>query len=117
MSAPPMELVQGTLDLLVLRTLAWGPTHGYGVARWIQHVTGDVLRVEEGSLYPALHRLEKRGLVKSSWGLSENNRRAKYYEITGAGRTTLARESSTWTSYAAAVAKVLTSREQPEWVK
>ena len=117
MADASMELVQGTLDLLVLKTLAWGPTHGYGVARWIQHITGDVLRVEEGSLYPALHRLEKRGLVKSSWGLSENNRRAKYYEITAQGRTTLARESSTWTTYAAAVAKVLTSREQPEWAR
>jgi PadR family transcriptional regulator, regulatory protein PadR len=117
MAATSMELVQGTLDLLVLKTLAWGPTHGYGVARWIQYITGDVLRVEEGSLYPALHRLEKRGLVKSSWGLSENNRRAKYYEITAAGRATLGRESATWTNYAAAVAKVLTSREQPEWAK
>lgn len=113
----PMELVQGTLDLLVLKTLAWGPTHGYGVARWIQHITGDVLRVEEGSLYPALHRLEKRGFVKSSWGLSENNRRAKYYEITAQGRATLGRESSTWATYAAAVAKVLTSREQPDWAR
>jgi PadR family transcriptional regulator, regulatory protein PadR len=117
MSASPMELLQGTLDLLVLKTLAWGPTHGYGVARWIQHITGDVLRVEEGSLYPSLHRLEKRGLVKSSWGLSENNRRAKYYAITAQGRATLERESSTWTMYAAAVAKVLTSREQPEWAR
>ena len=117
MAATPMELVQGTLDLLVLRTLAWGPTHGYGVARWIQHITDDVLRVEEGSLYPALHRLEKRGLAKSSWGLSENNRRAKYYQITALGRTTLARESSTWSAYAGAVAKVLASREQPEWAR
>src|ERR1044072_8367866 len=103
MADTPMELVQGTLDLLVLKTLAWGPTHGYGVARWIQHITGDVLRVEEGSLYPVLHRLMKRGLVKSSWDLSENNRRAKYYDITAQGRATLARESSTWTTYAAAV--------------
>ena len=117
MAATSMDLVQGTLDLLVLRTLAWGPTHGYGVARWIQHITNDVLRVEEGSLYPALHRLEKRGLVKSSWGLSENNRRAKYYEITAQGRATLTRESATWATYAAAVGKVLSSREQPEWAK
>jgi transcriptional regulator len=117
MAESPMELVQGTLDLLVLRTLAWGPTHGYGVARWIQHITGDVLRVEEGSLYPALHRLEKRKLVKSSWGLSENNRRAKFYAITAQGRTTLSRESASWTTYAAAVAKVLTSRDQPEWAR
>src|SRR4051812_46116047 len=107
MAATPVELVQGTLDLLVLKTLGWGPTHGYGVARWIQHVTEDVLRVEEGSLYPSLHRLEKRGLVKSSWGLSENNRRAKYYAITAQGRAALGSESATWKTYAAAVAKVL----------
>ena len=117
MAATPIELVQGTLDLLVLKTLAWGPTHGYGVARWIQYITGDVLRVEEGSLYPALHRLERRHLIKSSWGLSENNRRAKYYEITAQGRATLEHESSTWATYAAAVAKVLRSREQPEWTR
>ena len=117
MATSPMELLQGTLDLLILKTLAWGPTHGYGVASWIQHITGDVLRVEEGSLYPALHRLEKRRLIRASWGLSENNRRAKYYEITAQGRATLRRESSTWTIYAAAVAKVLGSREQPEWAR
>src|SRR6185437_13155494 len=80
---PPMaddsvELLQGTLDLLILKTLSWGPTHGYGIARWIQEVTRDALRIEEGSLYPALHRLEKRGWIDASWGLSENNRRAKY---------------------------------------
>lgn len=117
MAATPVELLQGTLDLLVLRTLAWGPTHGYGVARWIQHITDDVLTVEEGSLYPALHRLEKRGLVKSSWGLSENNRRAKYYEITRTGRGTLSRETLTWSVYAAAVDKVLGSLQQPAWAK
>jgi PadR family transcriptional regulator, regulatory protein PadR len=115
MAATQVELLQGTLDLLVLRTLAWGPTHGYGVARWIQHITDDVLTVEEGSLYPALHRLEKRGLVTSSWGLSENNRRAKYYEITRAGRGTLSRETLTWSVYSAAVNKVLGSPQQPTW--
>ena len=117
MPATPVELLQGTLDLLVLKTLAWGPTHGYGVARWIQHITDDVLTVEEGSLYPALHRLEKRGLVKSSWGLSENKRRAKYYEITRTGRETLARETLTWSLYSAAVDKVLGSPQQPVWAK
>ena len=117
MAATPVDLLQGTLDLLVLKTLAWGPTHGYGVARWIQQITDDVLRVEEGSLYPALHRLEKRGLVTSWWGLSENKRRAKYYEITRTGRTALAREASTWSAYAAAVEKVLGSRQQPEWAR
>ena len=117
MAATPVELLQGTLDLLVLKTLAWGPTHGYGVARWIQHITDDVLTVEEGSLYPALHRLEKRGLVKSSWGLSENNRRAKYYEITRTGRDTLSRERLAWSVYSAAVNKVLGSPQQPEWAR
>jgi transcriptional regulator len=116
-ASQPIELLQGTLDLLILKTLAWGPTHGYGIARWIQHITDDVLRVEEGSLYPAVHRLEKRGLIKSRWGLSENNRRAKYYEITATGRSTLTREASRWAVYSASVDKVLGSREQPEWAR
>ena len=110
-----LDLLQGTLDLLVLKTLSWGPAHGYDVARWIQDVTGDVLRVEEGSLYPALHRLEKRKLLKSSWGLSRNNRRAKYYEITVKGREELTREATTWTDFTKAVATVLTSADRPAW--
>jgi PadR family transcriptional regulator PadR len=113
----PTEFLQGTLDLLILRTLAWGPTHGYGVARWIQEITEDALRIEEGSLYPALHRLEKRRLIKSSWGLSENNRKAKFYELTKLGRDTLASESSSWSAFSDAVGKVLTSRQQPGWAK
>jgi transcriptional regulator len=117
MAKEPVELLQGTLDLLILKTLSWGTTHGYGIARWIQHVTGDVLRVEEGSLYPALHRLEKRGWISSDWGLSENNRRAKYYELTTRGRQQLRTETSTWGVFADAVGKVLTSDDQPEWAK
>jgi PadR family transcriptional regulator, regulatory protein PadR len=112
-----LDLLQGTLDLLVLKTLSWGPAHGYDVARWIQDVTGDVLRVEEGSLYPALHRLEKRKLLKSSWGLSRNNRRAKYYEITTKGRAALASEASTWSSFTKAVTTVMTSTDRPAWAK
>ena len=112
-----LDLLQGTLDLLVLKTLSWGPAHGYDVARWIQDVTGDVLRVEEGSLYPALHRLEKRKLLKSSWGLSRNNRRAKYYEITTKGRDALARQASTWSSFTKAVTSVMTSVDRPAWAK
>ena len=112
-----LDLLQGTLDLLVLKTLSWGPAHGYDVARWIQDVTGDVLRVEEGSLYPALHRLEKRKLLKSSWGLSRNNRRAKYYEITTKGRAALVREASTWSSFTKAVTTVMTSADRPAWAK
>ena len=91
MANDAVELLQGTLDLLILKTLSWGSTHGYGIARWIQQVTGDVLRIEEGSLYPALHRLEKRGWISSDWGLSENNRRAKYYELTARGKPATAR--------------------------
>ena len=112
-----LDLLQGTLDLLVLKTLSWGPAHGYDVARWIQDVTGDVLRVEEGSLYPALHRLEKRKLLKSSWGLSRNNRRAKYYEITAKGRDALASHASTWSSFTNAVTRVMTSVDRPAWAK
>ena len=117
MAAEPVELLQGTLDLLILKTLSWGSTHGYGIARWIQRVTGDVLRVEEGSLYPALHRLEKRGWIASDWGLSENNRRAKFYELTARGRQQLSAESATWSVFSDAVGKVLTSSDQPEWAK
>jgi PadR family transcriptional regulator, regulatory protein PadR len=112
-----LDLLQGTLDLLVLKTLSWGPAHGYDVARWIQEVTGDVLRVEEGSLYPALHRLKKRKLLTSSWGLSRNNRRAKYYEITSKGREALATEASVWSLFTHAVATVMTSADRPAWAK
>jgi PadR family transcriptional regulator PadR len=110
-----LELLQGTLDFLILKTLSWGPAHGYGIARWLQQVTDDALRIEEGSLYPALHRLEKRGYVEASWGLSENNRRAKFYRLTTLGRQQLRRETSSWSAFASAVAKVLGSTEKPEW--
>jgi len=106
---PPVELLQGTLDVLVLKTLSWGPMHGYAVARWLQRVTDDVLQIEEGSLYPALHRLERRGWVESEWGVSENNRRAKFYSLTAEGRRHLRAESSTWTTFSQAVSKVLTT--------
>jgi transcriptional regulator len=102
-----LELLQGTLDVLVLKTLSWGPRHGYAVAQWIAETTEDALSVEEGALYTALHRLEKRGLVESEWGLSENNRRAKFYQLTSAGRGALRAQSARWTRYAAAVFKVL----------
>ena len=109
MAASPVELLQGTLDVLVLKALSWGPMHGYGVARWLQQTTDDVLSIEEGSLYPALHRMERRGWIESDWGLSENNRRAKYYKLTTEGRRQLRAESSTWSLFSAAVSKVLTS--------
>ena len=85
------ELMQGTLDILILKALTWGPMHGYAVASWIERVTDDALRIEEGSLYPALHRLEERELVGAEWGVSENNRRAKFYRLTPAGRGTSGR--------------------------
>jgi PadR family transcriptional regulator len=102
-----IELMQGTLDLLVLRTLTWGQMHGYAVARQIRERSRDVILVEEGALYPALHRLERRGWIQAEWGLSENNRRAKFYELTAAGREQLRRELATWTRYTEAVARVL----------
>ncbi len=101
------ELLQGTLAILILKALYAEPTHGYGIARWIEGTTHDVLRVEEGSLYPALRRLEDRGLVDSEWGLSENNRRARYYRITTTGRAYLRAEAVAWTRYAGAVTSVL----------
>lgn len=110
-----VSLLQGTLDVLILKTLSWGPAHGYAVARWIEHVTGDALRVEEGSLYPALHRLERRGWVEAEWGLSENNRRAKFYTLTDEGRHRLRTETSSWARLAEAIGKVLDSAERPAW--
>jgi transcriptional regulator len=105
--ASNIELMQGTLDLLILRTLTWGPMHGYGVARQIRERSREVILVEEGALYPALHRLERRGWIRAEWGVSENNRRAKFYELTPAGREQLRRELATWTRYTEAVARVL----------
>ncbi|MDB4908896.1 MAG: transcriptional regulator, PadR-family [Gemmatimonadetes bacterium] len=113
MPRPPLALLQGTLDVIVLKTLSWGPMHGYAIARWIQQVTDDALRVEEGSLYPALYRMENRGLVKAEWGLSENNRRAKYYRLTAAGKRQLVEESTSWSHFAHALGKILTATQQP----
>ena len=99
------ELVQGTLDMLVLKTLSRGPMHGYGIAQSIQQVSADVLRVEEGSLYPALHRLELDGMVESEWGQSANNRRAKYYRLTALGRKQMQAEAGNWKRLAEAIAR------------
>ncbi len=103
----PGDLLQGTLDLLILKALAKGSLHGYGVAEWIHDSSQDVLRVEEGALYPALHRLELRGLLASEWGTSDNNRRAKYYALTATGRKQLAEETEYWRRMSGAVARVL----------
>jgi PadR family transcriptional regulator PadR len=104
-------LLQGTLDVLVLKALAWGPRHGYAVAAWIRDTTEDTLRVEEGALYTALHRMEKRRWLESEWGLSENNRRAKFYSLTESGRKQLREGTRDWTSYAEAVFRVLRASE------
>ena len=101
------SLLRDTLDMLVLKALNRGPLHGYGIAEVIVQCSDDVLRVEEGALYPALHRLELRGLLTSEWGLSGNNRRAKYYRLTAAGRRELAEETAQWTRTAAAITRVL----------
>lgn len=103
--------MQGSLDLMVLKALSFGPQHGYAVARWIARVTGDVLSVEEGSLYPALHRLEERGAVESDWGISENNRRARFYKLSSRGRQLLRSETASWQRFAAAVGQVLAAAE------
>jgi PadR family transcriptional regulator PadR len=101
------DLLQGTLGLLILKALAGEERHGYGIVRWIQDITGDVVRIEEGSLYPALRRLEDRGFVESRWGVSENNRRARFYAITRDGRQHLHADASNWTRFARAVLSVL----------
>ena len=107
MAAESLDLLQGTLDVLVLRTLGWGPMHGYAVSRWIRQRTNGVLEIEDAPLYKALHRLERAGHVEAEWGLSENNRRARYYKLTAAGRRQLKVQESAWRRYAEAVFKVL----------
>jgi PadR family transcriptional regulator PadR len=102
-----LDLLQGTLDLLILKTLTWGPRHGYAVASWIRETTNQRLQIEEGALYTALHRMEKRGWIEAEWGLSENNRKAKYYQLTTQGRKQLRAKTAVWTEYASAVFQVL----------
>jgi len=106
------DLLQGTLDLLILQTLAPGPAHGHTIAHVIEHRSDDFLQVEHGSLYPALHRLEDRGWIASFWGTSENNRKARYYRLTAAGRKQLAHETSRWEQMVAAINRVLRPSEQ-----
>jgi PadR family transcriptional regulator PadR len=101
------EMLQGTLDMLILRTLVMGPAHGHTIAQVIEHTSENALEVEQGSLYPALHRLEDRGLVSAKWGVSENNRRAKFYQLTAAGRRRLATETSRWRRMTRAIGLVL----------
>ena len=107
MAGEPLELLKGTLDLMILKTLSWAPAHGYGIARWIEQATDDVLQVEEGSLYPALYKLEEAGLITSDWGTTENNREAKYYHLTPAGKRALGAEVDTWRHFVRSVELVL----------
>ncbi len=106
---PPHEIniLRESLDLVILKALTWGPRHGYAVAEWIESATGDVLLVDEGTLYPALHRLARRKLVETEWGISENNRRAKYYRLTAAGRARLKQQGPAWHEFVGALARAL----------
>ena len=107
MSKAQLDLLQGTLDLLILKTIALGPMHGWGISQRIQQTSHDVLRVNQGSLYPALHRLEASGWIESEWGASENNRQAKFYRLTRAGQKQLREETAQWERMAGAVARIL----------
>ena len=107
MAGPSNELLHGTLETLILKAVAGGPRHGYAIARWLEESTGDVLQVEDGSLYPALYRMEQRGLIQASWGTSELGRKAKFYRLTPAGRKRLAASTAEWARFSAAISKVL----------
>ena len=113
MGMTSVDLLQGTADLLILKAVSWGPAHGYAIARWIEQLTGHALEIGEGSLYPALHRLEARGAVASEWRISDRNRRAKFYRLTPLGRKLLEKETAEWGSFVAAVGKVLRTRSAP----
>lgn len=112
-----MDLLQGTLDVLILKTLSWEPMHGYAISRWIRQRTDEVLTVEDAALYQALHRLERKGLIESEWGLSENNRRAKYYHLTTEGRRQFVEQTSGWQRFASAVNEAVATTRAPDWAK
>lgn len=113
METAKLEFIRGTLDVLILKSLTWGPLHGYAITNLLRRQSDDALLLEEGTLYPALWRLENKGLLQAEWGLSDNNRRAKYYRLTAAGRRQLQQEVKTWEAYARAVAKVLSASSLP----
>jgi PadR family transcriptional regulator PadR len=112
-TAREVDVLQGTLDLLVLNALRWNAMHGYAILDWLRHATDDELRLEDAALYPALHRMEARGLIASEWGASENNRRAKFYKLTPHGRRALRHEAESWKRYVGIVGRVLRAAEQP----
>ena len=110
-------LLQGTLELLVLKTLSWGPMHGYGIASWIESATDDVLSVEEGSLYPALYRMARKGWIRAEWGTSENNRRAKFYQLTAEGERQFHEQTTGWRRFADAVTQAIGTTRAPSWAR
>ncbi len=112
-TAADLDLLQGTLDVMVLKSLSWGPMHGFGIAKWIRQTTDEILQIDDGALYPALHRMEHRGLIGADWGLTENNRRAKYYTLTPKGRQQLRARAASWDLYSRAVSKVIHATAQP----
>jgi PadR family transcriptional regulator PadR len=109
MASPDLDLLRGTLDLLLLKALSWGPMHGLGVVRWIEQTTHQRLQIEEGALYPALHRLEERGWLEAEWGYTDKGRRAKYYQLSVLGRKQLAAETAKWSRYSEVMRLVLTA--------
>ena len=117
MAVRQTDLLQGTLDLLVLRCLSSGPNHGYGIASWIESATADVLRVEEGSLYPALYRMTKKGWLRAEWGTSENNRKAKFYRLTPEGERQFREQTTGWQRFADAVNRAVNVTQAPSWAR
>lgn len=115
MAGEERKFLQGTLDTLILKTLSWGPMHGYGIAGWIEERAGSALRIEEGSLYPALYRMEKKEWIEAEWRLTEKGRRAKFYALTAEGRRQLQADESEWARFAEGVGRVLSGSEAPSW--
>jgi PadR family transcriptional regulator PadR len=113
MASNDLDLLQGTLDVLVLKALTWGPMHGFGVAKWVRQTTDHELQIEDSALYPALHRMEHRGWIAAEWGITDNNRRAKFYRLTTKGRQQFRARTESWARYAAAVTKVIRATAQP----
>ena len=109
-----LDVIQGTLEFLILRTVAWGPQHGFGIAKWIKTVTDGRLEIDDGALYPALHRMEHKRWISAEWGVTESGRRARYYELTKTGRKALQRQSESWSQYVDAVRQIMTASARRE---